>query len=151
MIASDSNTLQKTLTDLVRKNRDAQQGYHKAAEDVEVPNLVSYFKTCSQQRKEFVHELESEMKVLGLEVPNISTSWQGDIHQLWMDLRSVLASDSEDAVLQETIRGDNSALEEYASILDKEDLPESTGRLLRKQKAKIEMDLYKNRQMEAME
>ena len=151
MSTLNSNKLRQILTELLRKNQDAQQGYQKAAEDVKVPTLVTYFEECSQQRQTFVRELQSEMKDLGIEVPNVSTTWQGDIHQLWMDLRSVLASDKEDAVLQETIRGDNSALEEYSSLLGTEQLPESTRRLLEAQKQKIEMDLYKNRQMEAME
>ena len=70
------------------------------------------------------------------------------LYQAWMDLKTALSSDKEEAVLEECIRGDKNALHEYRYVLLENDVPEHVKYTVRKQMKKIESSL---RNLERME
>ena len=51
----------------------------------------------------------------------------------------MFASDSEEAMLEEAIRGEKVAVEEYEEVLNQSELPPSTELLLKKQRNAIEV------------
>lgn len=54
-----------------------------------------------------------------------------------MDLKAFFSADDAEAMLEEAIRGEKAALEEYKRILDDTSLPTSTAGILRTQQQKI--------------
>ena len=130
----------KKLNDLLAKTYDAEKGFKKAAENVEHSALKSYFNQKAQERYNFGHELKSEIKSFNEDVDK-GGSLTGQAHRAWMDVKSLFSSDDEESMLEEAIRGEKSAIEEYQDVLNETTLPTSTKSLLSSQKSTIENGL----------
>ena len=128
------------LNDLLERTYDAEKGFKKAAENVENKALKSYFKLKSKERYDFGHELKDEIKSMNQKVDK-GGSLAGDAHRSWMDIKAMFAFDDEESMLEEAIRGERSAIEEYENVLKNTDLPSSTKSVLTSQKNKIENGL----------
>ncbi len=133
---SYSSEISKKLNELLEKNYDAEKGYKLAAEKVENERLKSFFSKRAQERYDFGHELKSEIKNFG-EEPDKGSSLAGDAHRTWMNLKASLSGDKDEAVLEEAIRGEKAAVEEYEDILKDSGIPASTANILLKQKNAI--------------
>ncbi len=133
---SYSNEISKKLNELLEKNYDAEKGYKLAAEKVQNQQLKSFFTRQAQERNTFGHDLKSEIRNFG-EDPDKGGSLAGDAHRSWMNLKASLSGDKDEAVLEEAIRGEKAAVEEYEDILKESEIPASTGNLLMKQKNSI--------------
>ncbi len=135
------------LNDLLEKTYDAEKGFKKAAENVEHAGLKNYFNHKSQERYDFGHELKNEIKAFGQEVDK-GESTTGTAHRTWMDIKALFSSDNKESMLEEAIRGEESAVEEYNDILSETNLPNSTQALLMQQKNKIMDGLSSIRKLE---
>ncbi len=144
---SYSEKMGKKLNELLEKNYDAEAGYKKAAENVKNPSLKSYLESRAQDRYDFGHELKAELKSFGQE-PDKGTSLAGDAHRLWMDIKTALSSDKDETVLEETIRGEKAALEEYNEIMEDADLPSSTATILAAQRNSVKNALTEAKALE---
>ena len=136
------------LNDLLTKNYDAEQGYKKAAEIVENPNLKQFFESQAQNRYDFGHELKTEIRNTG-GTPDKGTSFKGDAHRTWMSIKDTFTSNDEENILEEVERGEKSAVEEYQEVISDTTLPPTTQRLLTKQISNIESALQKVKSFEA--
>ncbi len=136
------------LNDLLEKNYDAEKGYNFAAENVKDTRLKSFFSERAKQRYDFGHELKSEISNFG-EKPDKGSSLKGDIHRTWMNLKANFSSDKEEALLEEAIRGEKAAVEEYNEVLDDENIPPSTANLLLKQRNAITEALNNLKKLES--
>ncbi len=125
------------LNELIEKNINAKDGYAKAIEKVDNSEIKRFFKSRAEERAEFVKELRSEVWNNG-EIPENSGNITGELHRNWMSLKSLFSSNDEEAMLNETIRGEKSSLEEYNEILSSTTLPLNISNLLRKQRNTIE-------------
>ncbi|WP_040251053.1 ferritin-like domain-containing protein [Psychroserpens mesophilus] len=130
----------KKLNELLEKTYDAEKGFKKAAENVEHTALKTYFNQKAQERYNFGHELKSEIKAFNQDVDK-GGSLTGKAHRAWMDVKSLFSSDDEESMLEEAIRGEKSAIEEYNDVLSETTLPTSTKTLLTSQKSTIENGL----------
>lgn len=129
------------LNKLLTRNYDAEQGYHKAAEHVKDPDLKRLFEVYSDQRYHFGHDLKGEIKRLGGELDK-GSSFASHVHRTWMDLKSAVTSDDTESMLEECVRGENAAVEDYKEVLNSTNLPESTRVILHDHISKIEESLY---------
>ncbi|QNJ97199.1 ferritin-like domain-containing protein [Constantimarinum furrinae] len=125
------------LNELLEKNYDAEKGYKKAAEIVENPQLKSFFKDQAQNRYDFGHELKSEIRNYG-ETPEKSGSFKGATHRTWMDIKSTFTSNDEEAILEEVVKGEKAAKEEYNEVINDTTLPPTTQSILSKHKESID-------------
>lgn len=128
------------LNDLLEKTYDAEKGFKKAADNVEHSALKSYFNLKAQERYNFGHQLKSEIKSFNQDVDK-GGSVTGSAHRAWMDIKSLFSSDDEESMLEEAIRGEKAAVEEYNEVLSETALPDSTKSLLQSQKSAIENGL----------
>ena len=135
------------LEEILEKNRDAEKGYTKAAENAKSPHLKSFFEKKSADRKSFNNSLRTEMIASYDEIDDDS-SFAGSIHRTWMDVKAFFSGDNDEAMLEEAIKGDKAAVEEYDDVLKDTTLPTSISRLLTEQKTKIRTDLNKIKTME---
>ena len=133
---SYSSKVANKLNELLEKNYDAEKGYKLAAEKVKRENLKKFFADRAQERYDFGHELKSEIRNFG-ESPDKGSSMAADAHRSWMNLKASLSGDKDEAVLEEAIRGEKAAVEEYEEVLKESDIPASTGNILMKQKNAI--------------
>lgn len=128
------------LNELLEKNYDAEAGYKAAAKNVEHKNLKKFFEERAQDRFEFGNELKDEIKFYGKE-PEEGTSWKGDAHRAWMNLKSTFSSNSEETILEEAIKGEKAAIEEYDEILAGTILASSTKKVLDEQRNSVKAAL----------
>jgi uncharacterized protein (TIGR02284 family) len=117
------------LNDLLTKNFDAEAGYKLAKDKVDSSRIKDFFTMQAQERYNFGHELKEEIRNFG-ENPDKGTSLKGDAHRTWMNIKSTFTSNNEESILEEAIRGEKTALEEYNSIISETTLPPSTKNML---------------------
>ncbi|WP_299780815.1 PA2169 family four-helix-bundle protein [uncultured Formosa sp.] len=137
-----TDSIGNKLNDLLEKTYDAEKGFSKAAEHVKETPLKNYFKRKSQERLTFGHELKQELSAYGQEIDK-GGSLTGQAHRTWMDIKSAFTTNNEDAMLEEAIRGEKAAVEEYQNIINETELPLSTKTILESQKYTIESGLEK--------
>ncbi|UBZ08457.1 PA2169 family four-helix-bundle protein [Salegentibacter mishustinae] len=135
------------LNALLEKNNDAEKGYKYAAENAKDPQLKAFFSERAQERYDFSHELETEIRDFG-ENPDKGSSLAGDAHRTWMNLKSSLSSNKDEAAMEEAVRGEQVAADEYEDVLKDPDIPPTTANLLLKQKNGIVAALNKLKSME---
>lgn len=135
-MSTNSNAV-SALNTLITRNYDAEKGYQQAAEQADNAELKNLFNHFAEQRYQFGHEIKDEIKKLGGDI-NKGTSLKGDLHRAWIDLRSTFASNDDVAVLDECIRGENVAADDYKEAINTEGLPISARETLQRQHSKIE-------------
>ncbi|HET7360332.1 MAG TPA: PA2169 family four-helix-bundle protein [Salinimicrobium sp.] len=144
---SDQEKSIKKLNELLEKSYDAKKGYTEAIDDIKDPALQNYFREKAAKRTAFAGELSNEIRTLGGE-PKTSGSTAGNLHRVWMDLKSSISGNSEEAILKECIRGDKKSLENYNEVLENEHVAESSKTIVRKEKTNIEETLARIKTME---
>ena len=72
----------------------------------------------------------------------------GKAHRAWMDVKALFSLDSAEAMLEEAIRGEKSAIEEYEEVLEDTSLPSTTAAILRSQKEAIQNGLSNIKMLE---
>ncbi|MGY8909172.1 MAG: ferritin-like domain-containing protein [Flavobacteriales bacterium] len=142
-----SEQVGKKLNDLLEKTYDAEKGFKKAAENVDNVALKNYFNTKAEERYSFGHELKTEIRAFNQEIDK-GGSITGSAHRAWMDIKGFLSLDSEESMLEEAIRGEKAAVEEYQEIINDTSLPSSTRDILVSQKNKIENGLQNIKSLE---
>jgi len=136
------NTLNKLITTLY----DGENGYKEAAGDVESTTLATRFRQLAQQRYDFGHEIKPFIKALGGEVDK-GGSVAASVHRVWIDLKTAVAGNDEKAVLNECIRGEESAVEAYEEALKDTTLTGEARETVIKQMDKISSVLVDLRKM----
>lgn len=101
-----------TLNGLIETCKDGQTGFQEAAEGVQNSNLKSTFYEYSQQRSKFVGELQSLVRELGGD-PENSGSVTGAIHRGWINIKSAVTGQDDQAILNECERGEDAAKKAY--------------------------------------
>lgn len=113
--------IKKDLKHVIVRNIDAKKGYEKAADKVRNPSLENAFRQQATQRFEFASELENNANVFGSrDLRNLDlddSSFKGDMHRTWMDVKTAFSSDKDEAIVEECIRGEKAALEDYNELL----------------------------------
>lgn len=138
------------LEEILEKNRDAEKGYNKAAENADSRNLQAYFRKKATERRQFNEDLKRELVASYDEIDDDGT-FTGTMHRTWMDIKSFFSGNDDESMLEEAIRGDKAAVEEYEDVLEEETLPPSVATLIRDQKMKIRTDLNKIKSLEDLE
>lgn len=113
----DNKKIIDNLNTLLTRNYDSKNGYSDAQENIDSPYLKKLFATYINQRVLFIRELETLIATLGGE-PEKSESLEGTLHQYWIDLKTYLSSNNEEAALEECKRGETIFLGAYENILE---------------------------------
>lgn len=137
-----SEELSEKLNRLLEKIYDAEKSYRYAAENMENSQLEAFFTERAAELYDFSHELRAEVRDFG-EPPREESSLIGDVHRAWMNLKKVFNPNKHEPILEEAIRGERAAAEEYKDVLQASGLPGSTRAILQKHKKGIENTLTK--------
>ena len=133
----------RTLNDLIETCKGGMKGYETAAGRVEDPQLKSEFSRLSQHRATFANELESTARQYGITAQNDNTiegvamDAPSAMHRGWMNLKSAITGNSNEAILSECENGDAAALETYEEALAVQTLPLDLINLIEKQHQQI--------------
>ena len=135
------------LQDLLVKNYDAQKGFIKAMEDAESGNLKKFLQHQAAQRNRFATELDHQIRSLN-EKPKESGSITGDLHRTWIDIKTAVAGNSDEAVLEECIRGEKASWNEYEEKLKEQNFPPNISSVLQNQASEIHNTLNRVKTLE---
>lgn len=119
------------LNELIEKNYDAEKGYKEAVTDVENHELKDFFTKSVQQRYDFGHEIKDEITKLG-GTPDKGTSITGNLHRIWINLKSFVLGNNVEAVIEECKRGEHAAIDDYEKVLKMEEVPMDAKIVLRR-------------------
>ena len=75
-----------TLNDLIETCKDGEEGYKKAAENVQRTDLQNVFREYATQRAQFANELQREVARIGGK-PETSGTVGGAMHRGWLDVK----------------------------------------------------------------
>ena len=137
------------LNELLEKSYDAEKGFQKAAEKVKNDRLSDFFRQKTQERQMFIKELREEIAGYG-QVPDHGGSATGSMHRAWMDMKTALSGDNEEAVLEESLKGERAALKDYKDITTETDLPPSLSSKLNRQQRHIQNSINNVKMYEQM-
>lgn len=146
-MSTQHEKLSDQLEEILEKNRDAEKGYRKAAENADNSSLKAYFMNRANDRKTFNAELNREIATSYKDIDADGT-FSGTVHRAWMDVKSFFSADDDESMLEEAIRGEKASVDEYEEVLEDANLPPSIATLVRKQKNQIQKDLMNVKSME---
>lgn len=134
-MAIDNNDVISTLNNLIETCKDGQNGFQTAAEGVKNSELKTLFHTYSQQRAQFAGELQGEVRRLGGD-PEQTGSIAATLHRGWIDIKSAVTGEDENAVISECERGEDSAVSNYKDALN-ENLPADVRAIVERQYTQV--------------
>jgi uncharacterized protein (TIGR02284 family) len=114
--APTNDEIVSTLNGLIETCRDGQEGFKEAAEGVKRSDLKSVFYEYSQQRAGYVGDLQSLVQTLGGD-PENTGSFAGTLHRGWINIKSAVTGQDDEAILNEAERGEDSAKNAYKDAL----------------------------------
>jgi len=137
----DIEKIEDRLKDLVSKNEDAIKGFEKASKNSEQVGIKSYFEKKVVERMQFLRELRASVPELDLGSVEIDGSAAGTLHRTWMDIKAFFSGDNDEAMLEEAVRGDKAAIEDYDKALTETMMPQRLKEIIRAQRNKLHNDL----------
>lgn len=116
----DKQTI-NTLNNLIETCKDGEYGFKASADHAVDPQIKSLFLTRSQDCRQAAAELQTLVLQQGGK-PEDSGTASGTVHRGWVAVKGTLAGYTDLAMLEETERGEDTALARYRDAL-KEELP----------------------------
>ncbi|MFL6468286.1 MAG: PA2169 family four-helix-bundle protein [Pyrinomonadaceae bacterium] len=110
------------LNELIETCEDGLEGFKQAAEGVKSDDLKRTFMKYSQERANYVADLQNLVRTLGGD-PEDSGSTTGAIHRGWINIKSAVTGQDDSAILNECERGEDSAKSVYQNA-QKQDMPD---------------------------
>jgi uncharacterized protein (TIGR02284 family) len=135
-----------SLQHLVAIAVDGEEGYTKAAEMVSSKNFLAQFEQTATSRNIQSEAIRNYLSDNGIEKPEHEGGFAGALHRAWLDIKGTLSNRSDSVVVSSCVTGDESAIEAYQNVLEKNDLPDDLRKLLTEQLSSIQSDL-KNLQL----
>jgi uncharacterized protein (TIGR02284 family) len=109
------------LNSLIETCKDGEIGFRTAADALQSATIKSTFLEYAQQRSAFARELQDEVRRLGGD-PEQDGSMSGSLHRGWLNLKAMVTSQDDHAIVAEAERGEDAAKAAYESAL-KQPLP----------------------------
>ena len=125
-----------TLNNLIETCKDGQDGFQKAAEGVQNSNLKSSFYEFEQQRARYVGELQTLVRELGGD-PETTGSTSATLHRGWINIKSLVTGQDDEAILNEAERGEDIAKDQYKKALEMS-LPANVTTVIQKQYQEVQ-------------
>ncbi len=125
-----------SLQDLLERTYDAKAGYKKAMENAKGSHLIEFLKRRAAQRSQFANEIDLQIRKLN-ETPVASGSTKAAIHRSWMDLKAFTSSTTDEAVLEECLRGEKASLDTYYEILENQNFKPEITKMLNEQMVRV--------------
>ncbi len=141
----DNEDTVAVINDLIEISKDGEEGFLKAAEDIQDPKIKSYLMRRSANVRESILELQNLVRELGGK-PADSTSVAGYLHRKWIDLKTAIVENDNLAVLNELERGEDVALRAYRKALTK-DLPSNVAQIVLHQSTGVQRNHDEVKQM----
>ena len=135
-----SRRVSEGINRLLQKNCDAEKGYMNSFYNIENEKLKKIFKEKVEEKRIFTKELGSDI-LLHSKNPKEVISSKGVFFRDWETLMGLFASNEEEEILEEIIRGEKESLKEYDDVLSINEFEPATLQLLEKQRQQIQLSI----------
>lgn len=105
-----------TLNTLIKTTIDSIKGFQESADHSDSGRFASIFREFAQDRRSVVTGLQAQIRALGGE-PEDDGSMAGAAHRAFINLKDVIASRDDKAVIEEVERGEDYLKEKYETAL----------------------------------
>lgn len=139
-----------SLQEILQKNYDAEKGLKEVMLKTDNHALKKWLQHKAVERSGFANEIDSELRKLGGE-PREDGSVLGSAHRMWIDVKTAVAGNKDEAIFEECIRGDKASVDEYAKQLKEPYMTGAVVPILTKQKAKVEQAIAQYKRLEDLE
>ena len=120
-VTADNDEVIDVLNELLESCRDGEYGFTSSAEHATSADVKTTLVRHAQECRTAGQELQTLIRQLGGE-PDDGGSISGALHRGWVSVRGTLSGYSDEAMLDECERGEDSAVARYRKAL-KENLP----------------------------
>jgi uncharacterized protein (TIGR02284 family) len=127
----DTDDIIATLNDLIETSKDGEYGFRTSAEYMSSAEIKQLFLRRAEECRQAAADMQALVVRLGGDAED-SGSLAGAAHRGWVAVKGTLAGYTDKAILEETERGEDSALETYRSALE-QDLPADVRSLIERQ------------------
>lgn len=127
---SDSD-LVDTLNDLLESSRDGEYGFAACAEHTKAQDIKTLLQRHSQECASAAAELQMHIRQLGGKADEGGTA-AGALHRGWVAVRATLTGYTDQAMLDEAERGEDTAVARYRKAL-KQNLPAAVRAIVERQ------------------
>ncbi|GHC62441.1 ferritin-like domain-containing protein [Ulvibacter litoralis] len=141
------NNLVNNLQGLLEKNYDAEKGFKKAFETTKNEPLRGFLKDKAVLHSRFANEINDELLKLN-ETPTTTGSTTGALHRGWIDVKTAFKANTDEAILEECIRGEKASMKEYEETLQKNNFPPQISGVLNNQLNDIKNTVSKVKKLE---
>lgn len=117
---SDEQT--DALHELLLFVNDRIEGYQRAVDESQDPQLSGYYKQLVSQSQRFANELNNYLRQQNGD-RETSTTLKGKLYRTWMDTKAAITGADEEAILGSNIYGEEWALKAYQDALNDNSLP----------------------------
>lgn len=128
---------------------DGDKGYSYAGNSLTDVGLRTWCFAKAKQRRAFAAELNGIVTRLGGD-PEDDGSFRGEVHRQWLAFKAEIQDDAAEEVMEECVRGEEQAVEDYREAMREHDFPADVDAVLRRQAAEIEQSLAEVRRKEEM-
>lgn len=111
-----NDTTIDTLNDLIETAKDGEYGFRASADYMRDPQVKELFLDRAEACARSVQELQTLVVACGGK-PEDSGTAAGALHRGWVAVKGTLAGYSDAAILDETERGEDKAMEAYRKAL----------------------------------
>lgn len=112
----------KDLQSIIDICDDGVKGYRTAANNIELAELKTLFLRIAQERKGYIEDLKNEALKEGVELDTSGTVL-GFFHRTWLAAKSTFSTDTNEKVIEESIYGENQAIEVYDKVIGNPEIP----------------------------
>lgn len=119
------------LNDLTETSKDGEREFHKAAEATRDQQLKLLFSSRANDCTRAARELQDLVRGMGGR-PENHGSMGGALHRGWLGVKTVVSGRSDEAILNECERGEDTAEHHYRMALDAE-LPADVRQVVERQ------------------
>jgi len=113
-----------TLNDLIETSKDGEYGFRTSAEYLTDATLKQSFTVRAEECRQAAAELQQLVVRFGGKAEDSGTA-AGALHRGWVAVKGTLAGYTDKAILEETERGEDTALASYRKALDEPLPPEA--------------------------
>jgi uncharacterized protein (TIGR02284 family) len=106
----------ETLNDLLENARDGESAFREAAKHTETPRLSTLFKRRAETFANAAAELQEQLGHLGAK-PEERGTLSGAVHRVWVHIRGLFGGASDETMLHECERGEDTGLARYRKAL----------------------------------
>ncbi|HEY5798656.1 MAG TPA: PA2169 family four-helix-bundle protein [Burkholderiaceae bacterium] len=127
----ENDKVNSTLNELIETSLDGARGFKTCAEDIDDPQLKSFFTERASSCETAAKELQQVVSQHG-GTPTATASVGGILHRRWIDIKSAITGKDKVSILEECERGEDVALNTYKKALDA-DLPSYARQIVERQ------------------